>query len=217
MKKILLLIISIVLVLALVACGGDSTCTEHTDADSNGKCDTCGATVEPENGGNEGGSTNADDLVLVKDGATNFAVVTAMNSAGKLDTYVNNFIANLNRYYLADKALKLNYDAPGFDDVIEIIFGSPSNRGDQFKRDEHYRIPYRALLPKETDNMLVAGRCLSADHEAHSAVRIMPICACLGEAAGIAAAVAKQTETNAHTLDVKIVQEKLIANGGIIH
>ena len=138
MKKILLLIISIVLVLALVACGGDSTCTEHTDADSNGKCDTCGATVEPENGGNEGGSTNADDLVLVKDGATNFAVVTAMNSAGKLDTYVNNFIANLNRYYLADKALKLNYDAPGFDDVIEIIFGSPSNRGDQFKRDEHY-------------------------------------------------------------------------------
>lgn len=86
-----------------------------------------------------------------------------------------------------------------------------------FKRDEHYRIPYRALLPKETDNMLVAGRCLSADHEAHSAVRIMPICACLGEAAGIAAAVAKQTETNAHTLDVKIVQEKLIANGGIIH
>ena len=63
----------------------------------------------------------------------------------------------------------------------------------------------------------MAGRCLSADHEAHSAVRIMPICATLGEAAGVAAAVAKQTDTNAHTVDVSLIQAKLVEKGAEIH
>ena len=82
-----------------------------------------------------------------------------------------------------------------------------------FKQGEYYSIPYRSLLPKEYDNLLVAGRCLSATHEAQAAVRVMPICACMGDAAGTAIAVAKQTNTNTHTLDVQTVREKLIANG----
>ena len=81
---------------------------------------------------------------------------------------------------------------------------------------EYYRIPYRSLLPKEYDNMLVAGRCLSADHEAHSAVRIMPICACMGEAAGVAVAVAHKTNTNTHTVDVKTVRAKLLEKGAAL-
>ncbi len=81
---------------------------------------------------------------------------------------------------------------------------------------EFYRIPYRSLLPREYDNLLAAGRCLSATHEAHSAVRIMPICACMGEAAATALAVAKQTQTNTHTVDIKTVQQRLIAAGNVI-
>lgn len=87
----------------------------------------------------------------------------------------------------------------------------------RFGPEEYYRIPYRSLLPKETDNLLVAGRCLSATHEAHSAVRIMPICACLGEAAGVAAAQALHSGKNAHTLDIAAVQATLVANGAQIH
>ena len=86
----------------------------------------------------------------------------------------------------------------------------------RFEPGEYYSIPYRSLLPKEYDNMLVAGRCLSADHGAHSSVRIMPICACLGEAAGTAVAVAKQTSANAHTVDVTAVQNKLRENKAVI-
>lgn len=65
--------------------------------------------------------------------------------------------------------------------------------------------------------MLVAGRCLSADHEAHSAVRIMPICACLGQAAGTAIAQAQHTGKTVHTVDISAVQSKLVANGAEIH
>ena len=85
-----------------------------------------------------------------------------------------------------------------------------------FKAGEYYSIPYRSLLPKEFDNLLVAGRCISATHEAQASVRIMPICACMGEAAGLAIAIAKQTNTNTHTLDSDILREKLKSNGAIL-
>lgn len=84
------------------------------------------------------------------------------------------------------------------------------------KEGEYYNIPYRSLLPKEYDNMLVAGRCISAAHEAHSAVRIMPICASMGQAAGTAIAVAHNSGTNTHTVDVKAVQKKLLENGAAL-
>ncbi len=86
----------------------------------------------------------------------------------------------------------------------------------QFKDGEYYRIPYRSLLPKEYDNMLVAGRCLSADHEAHSSVRIMPICACMGEAAGTAIAIAHKTNKNVHTVDVQALRARLLEKGAAL-
>lgn len=85
-----------------------------------------------------------------------------------------------------------------------------------FKHGEYYSIPYRSLLPKEFDNLLVAGRCISATHEAQASIRIMPICACVGEAAGFAVAVANQTNTNTHTLDTNVLREKLKSNGAIL-
>lgn len=85
-----------------------------------------------------------------------------------------------------------------------------------FKDEEYYTIPYRSLLPKEYVNLLVAGRCLSATHEAQSAVRIMPICACLGQAAGVAAAIAEKTGTDAHGVDVALLRETLRGLGAVL-
>jgi len=112
-----------------------------------------------------------------------------------------------------------------FEDTIalgnyEIDIHNPTGTGTElyyFKDDEYYRIPYRALLPKEYDNLLVAGRCLSATHEAHSAVRIMPICACTGEAAGVACAMAYKTQTTVQTVDVRLLQRELLQNGAAIY
>ena len=111
-----------------------------------------------------------------------------------------------------------------FDDSIalgnyDIDIHNPEGTGTyiySFPKEAYYSIPYRSLLPRETDNLLVAGRCLSATHEAHSAVRIMPICTCMGEAAGAAAAQAVHTGKNAHTLDIQAVQQILEANGAKI-
>ena len=85
-----------------------------------------------------------------------------------------------------------------------------------FTDGRYYRIPYRTLLPKEFDNLLVAGRCISTTHEAQAAVRIMPICASLGEAAGAAIAIARQTETDTHTVPVQKVRALLKKNGATL-
>ena len=53
---------------------------------------------------------------------------------------------------------------------------------------EYYEIPYRCLVTREVDNLLVAGRCTSATFAAQSSMRIQLVCMALGEAAGIAAA-----------------------------
>lgn len=101
----------------------------------------------------------------------------------------------------------------------DIDIHSPTGTGTShryFSDGEFYTIPYRSLLPVEYDNLLVAGRCLSATHEAQASVRIMPICCCLGEAAGTAAATAYKTNKNAHTVDIKAVQQKLIKNGAVL-
>ncbi len=111
-----------------------------------------------------------------------------------------------------------------FEDTIaignyDIDIHNPTGTGTyiyKFKDGEYYRIPYRSLLPKEYDNMLVAGRCLSADHTAHSSVRIMPICACMGEAAGTAIAIAHKTDANAHTVDVQAVRARLLEKGAAL-
>ena len=57
------------------------------------------------------------------------------------------------------------------------------------KRDTPcYQVPYRCLVPRGVENLLVAGRCISASHEAHGAIRVMVNCMQFGQAAGAAAA-----------------------------
>ncbi len=60
----------------------------------------------------------------------------------------------------------------------------------EFKQPEGYTIPYGCLVPEKVDGLLLAGRCISGTHKAHSNYRVMPICANMGQAAGIAAALA---------------------------
>ncbi len=68
---------------------------------------------------------------------------------------------------------------------------SPTGEGTVIQRlppGEFYEIPYRCLVPDRVDNLLIGARCISATHEAHSSMRVMPVVAGIGEAAGVAAA-----------------------------
>ncbi len=85
-----------------------------------------------------------------------------------------------------------------------------------FPEGRYYTLPYRALLPKKADNLLVAGRCISSTHEAQASYRIMPIVACLGEAAGTAAALAMKTGATLRSLDIPALQAQLRAQGAFI-
>jgi hypothetical protein len=78
---------------------------------------------------------------------------------------------------------------------------------------DYYDIPYRCLLPKEIDNLVVAGRCISATHIAEAATRKVPNCMATGQAAGTAAALAAQLGVTPRKLDVVQLQQTLREQG----
>lgn len=111
-----------------------------------------------------------------------------------------------------------------FDDSIavgnyDIDIHNPEGSGTShyyFKDGEYYTIPYRCLIPKNSINLLVAGRCISSTHEAQASYRIMPICCCIGQAAGTAIALCKKDGTDVRHVDVLGLQTRLKACGAVI-
>jgi hypothetical protein len=79
-----------------------------------------------------------------------------------------------------------------------------------------YDIPYRCLVPKTIDRLLVAGRCISTTHEAMGAIRVMATCMAMGEAAGRAAAQAVREDISPRQVDVGQLQRSLLAHGAYL-
>lgn len=78
---------------------------------------------------------------------------------------------------------------------------------DASKRDTLcYQIPYRSLIPRDLDNVLVGGRCMGATHESAGAIRVMVNCMQTGQAAGVAAA---QMTGDVRAVDVRVLQSRL--------
>jgi hypothetical protein len=77
----------------------------------------------------------------------------------------------------------------------------------------YYTIPFRALVPREIENLLFAGRLVCADPAAFASVRGMPQCMAMGEAAGIAAKLALMKKCTVQALDPAEVVEALSARG----
>jgi hypothetical protein len=77
-------------------------------------------------------------------------------------------------------------------------------------------IPYRTLLVRDAVNVLVAGRCFSATHDAHASVRSMAQCMAMGQAAGSAAALAVGARVDPRELDAAALRETLREQGGIV-
>lgn len=76
-----------------------------------------------------------------------------------------------------------------------------------------YGIPFRALVPRGMDGLLAAGRCASADHVAMGSLRNTPACALMGEAAGVAGALAAAQDTTVGQLAIAGIQQVLRRRG----
>ncbi len=79
-----------------------------------------------------------------------------------------------------------------------------------------YEIPYRCLLPRGADNLLVAGRCVSATHEGQASLRVMPQCFAMGQAAGAAAATALARDCAPRELSAEDLRAALREQGQVI-
>lgn len=82
--------------------------------------------------------------------------------------------------------------------------------------NENYYIPLSCLIADKVDNLLTAGKSLSADRYAFAAVRVMPPCIAMGEAVGITAAIASKKGIKAGDVPYKEVQDILIKNGAYL-
>lgn len=79
--------------------------------------------------------------------------------------------------------------------------------------NEWYEIPYGCVVARDADNLLVGGRCISVDHAVHSSMRVMPPACSVGQAAGLAGALAAQEGKLPRQLDGTAVRAKLVELG----
>jgi hypothetical protein len=84
---------------------------------------------------------------------------------------------------------------------------------DSVARGRDYYYPYRTLLPRSVENLLVAGRHYSSTSAAQKVSREIPPCMAMGEAAGVAAALALNAGVTVRNVDVAAVQRTLRAQG----
>lgn len=156
---------------------------------------------------------------FLKANAAGFEDADMLSSAPEIGVRESRMIEGL--HTLTGEELK---SCVHFDDSIaagnyDIDIHSPDGGGTShyyFAPGEYYTIPYRCLLPRGIKNLLIAGRCISVTHDVQASIRIMPICTCLGEAAGTAAVAAKANGICARDADVRLIQTMLRENGAFI-
>jgi hypothetical protein len=90
-------------------------------------------------------------------------------------------------------------------------------RGTACGRGESYGIPYRIMLPKNVNNLLTCGRCVSTDRYVHASIRVIPGCWITGQAAGMAAAMAANGGITPREVDTQTLRSNLKKLGAFFH
>lgn len=91
-------------------------------------------------------------------------------------------------------------------------FGPKSNEYTPIN-GSYYGVPYRSLIPFKIEGLLLAGRCISADSTAAGAIRVMPPCMAMGQAAGTAAAMSAKENISVRDVEISNLQDMLRNNG----
>jgi len=100
-----------------------------------------------------------------------------------------------------------------FEDVVAWRSGFLDLMGYKFTEMKVHDVPYRAILPEKVDNLLTAGRCISATHVAMAAGKSMGNCMATGHAAGLAASIAARKGITPREVKVAEIQDALRKDG----
>lgn len=105
------------------------------------------------------------------------------------------------------------YSRRTFDDAVAktawYIDAHGEKVGEYLSKGEYYEIPYRALVTNEIDNLIVAGRCISATFILQASMRIQPTCMSIGETAGVAAAYSIKNNIPINAIDWTNVDDSI--------
>ena len=114
-------------------------------------------------------------------------------------------------YYITEDDLERTEP---FEDTIAVF--ADNDRGERSLVNPKVYVPFRALLPKGINGLIVACRAFSADHEFSEFFNLIPHCMCFGHAAGIAAAMAVQQGIEVRDVEFAKLREKLLEEGAIL-
>lgn len=146
---------------------------------------------------------------LMRDRLPGFASSFLMLSAPQLGTSGGRRLVG--EYYLT--APDMDRDEP-FNDTIAVF--ADNDRGEASLLHPRTFVPYRALVPKGTEGLLVACRAFSADHEFSEFFNLIPHCMCFGQAAGTAAALAVRAGVSVREVDYPSLRAALLDQGVIL-
>jgi hypothetical protein len=110
--------------------------------------------------------------------------------------------------------IDIHRSTPSLQDYEQLV--EEFTRGYRLSTGESYGIPYRSLLPRGADNLLVSGRCISTDRLVQGSIRVMPCCFITGQAAGTAAALCGMQDIATSELDVGLLRRTLKDRGAYL-
>jgi ribulose 1,5-bisphosphate synthetase/thiazole synthase len=132
----------------------------------------------------------------------NFGMTLGIRDTRKIDALYNLTANDVREQGRFDDAIGI---FPEFIDGYGILILPTTGR--------YWQVPYRALVPKGVDRLLVAGRCIGGDHVSHASARNMMCCAVSGQGAGVAAAISVRRDQPLDRLDIGAVQAELARQG----
>lgn len=157
---------------------------------------------------------------FLKNNIPGFSDIRIKGSASTLGVRESRRI--LGRYQITEDDLMAGREYP--DTVVHkanfcLDIHNPSGAGQSVHAEKRpvtpplYDIPFSAMCPLGCNNLITAGRCISGTHVAHSSYRVMRICMAMGQAAGAAATVMRETNTDTASVDVALIRRHLIERG----
>jgi hypothetical protein len=136
----------------------------------------------------------------------NFGMTIGIRDTRKIDAHYNLTANDVREQARFDDSIGI---FPEFIDGYGILILPTTGR--------YFHVPYRSMLPRKFDNLLVTGRNIGGDRDSHCAVRNMMCCAVSGQGAGVAAAISLKTEATVHEVDIRSVQKELLRQGARVN